>query len=34
MRRTEALQGVRTAAFLNILSRWELAELNQEFSGS
>ena len=30
MRRTEALQGVRMAMFLNILSRWELAELNQE----
>ena len=30
MRRTEALQGVRMAVFLNILSRWELAELNQE----
>ncbi len=30
MRRTEALQGVRMAVFLNLLSRWELAELNQE----
>ena len=30
MRRTEALQGVRMAVFLNILNRWELAELNQE----
>jgi len=30
MRRTEALQGVRMAVFLNILSRWEAAELNQE----
>src|ERR1700691_6511091 len=30
MRRTEALQGVRMAVFLNILSRWESAELNQE----
>src|SRR4029077_5767967 len=30
MRRTEALQGVRMAMFLNILSRWESAELNQE----
>ena len=30
MRRTEALQGVRMAMFLNILNRWELAELNQE----
>ena len=30
MRRTEALQGVRVAMFLNILNRWELAELNQE----
>jgi transposase len=30
MRRTEALQGVRMAIFLNILNRWESAELNQE----
>ena len=30
MRRTEALQGVRMAVFLNLLRRWELAELNQE----
>jgi transposase len=30
MRRTEALQGVRMAMFLNILSRWESAELNQD----
>ena len=30
MRRTEALQGVRMAMFLNILNRWELAELNQD----
>src|ERR1700684_29794 len=30
MRRTEALQGVRMAVFLNILDRWESAELNQE----
>ena len=30
MRRTEALQGVRMAMFLNILHRWESAELNQE----
>jgi transposase len=30
MRRTEALQGVRMAVFLNILRRWESAELNQE----
>jgi transposase len=30
MRRTEALQGVRMAMFLNILRRWESAELNQE----
>ena len=30
MRRTEALQGVRMAMFLNLLNRWELAELNQE----
>src|SRR3984957_8428792 len=29
MRRTEALQGVRMAMFLNILHRWESAELNQ-----
>jgi len=30
MRRTEALQGVRMAMFLNILHRWESAELNQD----
>jgi transposase len=30
MRRTEALQGVRMAVFLNLLSRWESAELSQE----
>ena len=30
MRRTEALQGVRMAMFLNILNRWESAELNEE----
>ena len=30
MRRTEALQGVRMAVFLSLLSRWESAELNQE----
>jgi predicted DNA-binding protein (UPF0251 family) len=31
MRRTEALQGVRMAMFLNLLlHRWESAELNQE----
>lgn len=30
MRRTEALQGVRMAMFLNLLRRWESAELNQE----
>jgi transposase len=30
MRRTEALQGVRMAMFLNVLHRWESAELNQE----
>jgi transposase len=30
MRRTEALQGVRMAMFLNVLRRWESAELNQE----
>jgi transposase len=29
MRRTEALQGVRMAMFLNVLNRWESAELNQ-----
>jgi transposase len=29
MRRTEALQGVRVAMFLNLLHRWESAELNQ-----
>jgi transposase len=29
MRRTEALQGVRVAIFLNLLHRWESAELNQ-----
>ena len=30
MRWTEALQGVRMTMFLNILNRWESAELNQE----
>ena len=30
MRRTEALQGVRMAMFLNLLHRWESAEHNQE----
>jgi transposase len=30
MRRTEALQGVRMAMFLKLLSRWESAELSQE----
>ena len=30
MRRTEALQGVRMAVFLNILNRWESAELNRK----
>src|SRR5277367_4468604 len=30
MRWTEALQGVRMAVFLNLLHRWESAELNQE----
>ena len=30
MGRTEALQGVRMAMFLNLLHRWEQAELNQE----
>jgi transposase len=29
MRRTEALQGVRMTVFLNLLRRWESAELNQ-----
>jgi hypothetical protein len=29
MRRTEALQRVRMAMFLNLLNRWESAELNQ-----
>ncbi len=29
MCRTEALQGVRMAMFLNLLHRWESAELNQ-----
>ena len=29
MRRTEALQGVRVAMFLNLLHRWESAELNE-----
>jgi len=29
MRRTEALQGVRMVMFLNLLNRWESAELNQ-----
>ena len=29
MRRTEALQGVRMTVFLNLLNRWESAELNQ-----
>src|SRR6202521_5154556 len=33
MRRPEALQGVRMAVFLNILDRWESAELNQEEAG-
>ena len=30
MRRREALEGVRMAMFLNLLHRWESAELNQE----
>src|SRR5580704_10687019 len=30
MGRTEALQGVRMTVFLNLLHRWESAELNQE----
>jgi hypothetical protein len=30
MRRTEVLQGVRMAMFLNLFARWESAELNQE----
>ena len=29
MRRTEALQGVRMMMFMDILGRWESAELNQ-----
>jgi Winged helix-turn helix len=29
MRRREALQGVRLAMFLNLLNRWEWAELNR-----
>jgi transposase len=29
MRRTEALQGVRMAIFLNLFRRWESAELSQ-----
>jgi hypothetical protein len=29
MRWTEALQGVRMTVFLNLLNRWESAELNQ-----
>ena len=29
MGRTEALQGLRMVMFLNVLNRWELAELNQ-----
>src|SRR6516225_8647971 len=29
MRRTEVLQGVRMAVFLNLLHRWESAELNE-----
>ena len=29
MRWTEALEGVRMAMFLNLLHRWESAELNQ-----
>jgi transposase len=29
MRRTEAVQGARMAVFLNLLHRWESAELNQ-----
>jgi transposase-like protein len=29
MRRTEALEAVRMAVFLNLLNRWESAELNQ-----
>jgi transposase len=33
MRRTEALQGVRMAVFLNLLHRWESAELNQAEAG-
>jgi DNA-binding ferritin-like protein (Dps family) len=30
MRWTEAFEGVRMAMFLNLLHRWESAELNQE----
>jgi hypothetical protein len=30
MRRTEGREAVRMAMFLNILNRWESAELNQE----
>src|SRR3974390_3625874 len=30
MRRTEALQGVRVAMFLNVRNRWESAERNEE----
>ena len=30
MRWTEALQGVRMTVFLNLLHRWESAELNEE----
>ena len=33
MRRTEALQGVRMAVFLNLLHRWESAEPNQAEAG-
>jgi len=33
MRRTEALQGVRMAMILNVLSRWDSAELNQGEAG-
>jgi hypothetical protein len=29
MRRTEALEGVRTAMFLHLLNRWVSAELSQ-----
>ena len=33
MRRTEVLQGARMAVFLNLLHRWESAELNGAVGG-